>query len=44
MEEWVGGLWHKYITRKASTEYADAAVQFSQVSHAIGLVYLPAQN
>jgi len=39
MEEWVGGLWHKYITRKASTEFADAAVQFSQVSHAIGLVY-----
>lgn len=39
MEEWVGGLWHKYITRKASTEYVDAAVQFSQVGHAVGMVF-----
>jgi len=39
MEEWVGGLWHKYITRKASTDYSEAAVHFSQISHAIGLVY-----
>ncbi|MGB2742055.1 MAG: VWA domain-containing protein [Cognaticolwellia sp.] len=39
MEEWVGGLWHKYITRKASTDHSDAAVHFSDISHAIGLVY-----
>ena len=39
MEEWVGGLWHKYITRKASTEYTDAAVQFSEIGHAVGMVF-----
>lgn len=39
MEEWVGGLWHKYITRKASTDYKNAAVEFSQVSHSVGMVY-----
>lgn len=39
MEEWVGGLWHKYITRKASTDYKNAVVEFSQVSHSVGMVY-----
>lgn len=39
MEEWIGGLWHKYITRKASTNFEDAAVNFSQVSKSVGLVY-----
>ncbi|MDT0602943.1 nitric oxide reductase activation protein NorD [Thalassotalea castellviae] len=39
MEEWVGELWHKYITRKASTSFADAKVNFSQVSKSIGMVY-----
>lgn len=39
MEEWVGGLWHKYITRKASTEYVEAAVHFSDVGHAVGMVF-----
>jgi nitric oxide reductase NorD protein len=39
MEEWVGGLWHKYITRKASTDYIDAAVQFSEINHAVGMVF-----
>ena len=39
MEEWVGGLWHKYITRKASTDYLHAGVDFSQVSHSVGMVY-----
>ncbi|SEK88225.1 nitric oxide reductase NorD protein [Colwellia chukchiensis] len=39
MEEWVGGLWHKYITRKASSNYEHAAVQFADVSHAIGMVF-----
>lgn len=39
MEEWIGGLWHKYITRKASTTFEDAAVHFSQVSKSVGMVY-----
>ncbi|NMP30619.1 VWA domain-containing protein [Thalassotalea sp. M1531] len=39
MEEWVGEIWHKYITRKASTDYHDARIEFSQVAKAVGVVY-----
>ena len=39
MEEWVGGLWHKYIVKKASTDYNDAGVEFSQVSRAVGMTF-----
>lgn len=39
MEEWVGGLWHKYITRKASNDYEDARVSFTQVSKSVGMVF-----
>jgi nitric oxide reductase NorD protein len=39
MEEWVGGIWHKYITRKASTEYEQAKVSFTDVSKSVGMVF-----
>jgi len=39
MEEWVGGIWHKYITRKANTEYEQAKVYFSDVSKSVGVVF-----
>lgn len=39
MEEWVGGLWHKYITGKASSEYIDAKVEFSQIAKSLGMIY-----
>ena len=39
MEEWVGGLWHKYITGKASNEFIDAKVEFSQVARSLGMIY-----
>jgi nitric oxide reductase NorD protein len=39
MEEWIGGLWHKYITQKASTEFEHARIEFSQVSKSVGMVY-----
>lgn len=39
MEEWIGGLWHKYITRKASTDFSEAVVEFDQVSRSVGMVY-----
>ncbi|WP_440875821.1 nitric oxide reductase activation protein NorD [Thalassotalea sp. PLHSN55] len=39
MEEWVGGFWHRFITRKASTDYFDAKVDFNQVSKSIGVVF-----
>ena len=39
MEEWVGGIWHKFITRKASTEYEAARVEFSEISQSVALVF-----
>ncbi len=39
MEEWVGSIWHKYITRKANPEYEDARVSFAEVSKSVALVY-----
>ncbi len=39
MEEWVGGIWHRFITRKASTDFFDARVEFNQVSKSIGVVF-----
>lgn len=39
MEEQVGSLWHKLITRAASTEYPDAAVYFADVAPVLGVVF-----
>ncbi|TPH12742.1 nitric oxide reductase activation protein NorD [Litorilituus lipolyticus] len=39
MEEWVGGLWHKYITRKANPEFDEARVTFDEVSKSVGMVF-----
>ena len=39
MEEWVGGLWHKYITRKANPEFDHARVTFDEVSKSVGMVF-----
>jgi len=39
MEEWVGGLWHKYITGKSSTEYQSAKVLFTDVSKSVAMVF-----
>jgi nitric oxide reductase NorD protein len=39
MEEWVGGLWHKYITRKANPEFDEARVNFDQVSKSVAMVF-----
>lgn len=39
MEEWVGSLWHKYITKKASTEYAQAKIDFTEVNKSVGVVF-----
>jgi nitric oxide reductase NorD protein len=39
MEEWVGGLWHKYITRKANPEFDHARVSFDEVSKSVGVVF-----
>ena len=39
MEEWVGEVWHKYITRKASTEFKQAKVHFDDVAKSVGVIY-----
>lgn len=39
MEEWVGGLWHKYITRKANLEFDQARVSFDEVSKSVGMIF-----
>jgi nitric oxide reductase NorD protein len=39
MEEWVGGLWHKYITRKANPEFDQARVSFDEVSKSVGMIF-----
>ena len=39
MEEWVGGIWHKYITRKASPEFESARVSFDEISQSVGMVF-----
>lgn len=39
MEEWVGSVWHKYITKKASTDYVDARIKFTDVSKSASMVF-----
>ena len=39
MEEWIGELWHKYITRKASTQFEHAKVNFSEIKKSVALLY-----
>ncbi|WNC72623.1 VWA domain-containing protein [Thalassotalea psychrophila] len=39
MEEWIGSVWHQFITRKASTEFDQARVDFTQVSKSVGVVF-----
>ncbi len=39
MEEWIGSLWHKYITGKASNDFIDAQVEFSHIAKSLGMVY-----
>jgi len=39
MEEWIGGLWHKYITRKANPVFDDARVDFEQVNKSVAMVF-----
>jgi len=39
MEEWVGQVWHKYITQKAFPYHEQAAVHFTECSRQLGLFY-----
>lgn len=39
MEEWVGQLWHKMITRAADDHYPEAAVSLEEVAQPIGVLF-----
>ncbi len=39
MEEWVGEKWHRYVTKKASTNFDEAKIEFSELSRNAGVVF-----
>ncbi|MCK6423688.1 MAG: VWA domain-containing protein [Burkholderiaceae bacterium] len=39
MEEWVGQQWHRFITRAAAREHAQAAVALPDMARAIGMLF-----
>ena len=39
LEEWVGGLWHRFITRQASHEFPDAQVALDGMQRALALLF-----
>jgi len=39
MEEWVGGLWHKFISGAAAKDYPGAAVHLPEMEKTLGMVF-----
>jgi nitric oxide reductase NorD protein len=39
MEEWVGGIWHKFISGAANREHPAAAVKLADVEKTLGMVF-----
>ena len=39
MEEFVGQLWHKYITKAASLEYPEAKVELNEIRHQLAIQF-----
>ncbi len=39
MEEHVGALWHRLITRMAQNHFPDAAVTLEQIGHTVGILF-----
>lgn len=39
MEEFVGGLWHRFITRAASRSYPAAAVRLEDIERTAGVLF-----
>jgi nitric oxide reductase NorD protein len=39
MEEWVGGLWHRLVTRGAGGHHPEAAVHLAEMERPLGILY-----
>lgn len=39
VEEWVGSLWHRFITRRASPDFPEARVELAEVQRTLGLLF-----
>jgi nitric oxide reductase NorD protein len=39
MEEFIGGLWHRFITRAASRSYPEAAVRLEEIERSAGVLF-----
>src|SRR5690606_18837936 len=39
LEEWVGGLWHRFITRQASHEFPDARVLLADMQRSLAVLF-----
>ena len=39
VEEWVGSIWHRFITRRASTDFPEARVELSEQQRALALLF-----
>ncbi|MGZ0701236.1 nitric oxide reductase activation protein NorD [Pseudomonas sp. L5B5] len=39
LEEWVGSLWHRFITRRASSDFPEARVELASRQRALGVLY-----
>ncbi len=39
MEEWVGGLWHRFVTQTARRDYPAAAVHLAEIEKIAGVVF-----
>lgn len=39
MEEWVGGLWHRFVTKTARRDHPEAAVHLAEIEKSAGVVF-----
>jgi len=39
MEEFIGGLWHKFVTRAAQQEHPEAAVRLADIEKTAGVLF-----
>ena len=39
MEELIGNLWHRFITRRAGGHYPEAAVALGEVDKTLGILF-----